>query len=99
MVKLKTKLINYYENFLFESRANDIIVLQDDLKNEKEIPNIYLKDLEDAEKYNERFPIINYFYNIKDENNKFLKKESQVKEDMKNWDYLEMMIKGKKTKK
>ena len=98
IVKLKT-ILNYYENFLFESKANDIIALQDYLKNEKEIPNIDLKDLEDAEKYNERFPIINYFYNIKDENNKFLKKESQVKEDMKNWDYLEMMIKGKKTKK
>ena len=96
-VKLKS-ILNYYKNFLFESKADDIIVLQDDLENEKEMPDIYLEDLENAEKYNELFPIINYFYNIKDENNRFLKKESQIKDDISNWNDIEMRIKDKKLK-
>ena len=64
------EVLKYYKDFLFESKKEDINLIENLLKNYK-INNYekYLKDFNKAQKINKRSPIIKYIYNIKKQNN------------------------------
>ena len=64
------EVLKYYKDFLFESKKEDINLIENLLKNYK-IDNYekYLKDFNKAQKINKRSPIIKYIYNIKKQNN------------------------------
>ena len=86
-------VLKYYEKILFESKKDQIEAIKryinKGIKN-KEIEEEYLKDLEKAKYYNDRYKIVNYVYNINGE------KESVIKENYKKWKTLEKSLKEKK---
>ena len=86
-------VLKYYERILFDSNKDQIEAIKSyinkGIKN-KEIEEEYLKELEKAKYYNDRYETVNYFYNIKGE------KESDIKEKYKKWKNLEKPMKDKK---
>ena len=94
--KLKQILL-YYESFFFETKKDDINIIKTIFKNnQNENYERYLKDYETAIKMNSLFDIINYIYNIKNEN---VLTENKLSQYVKDWNFLEKMIKDKKFKK
>ena len=87
-------ILDYYKNYLFESKKDDIILIQDSI-NKKKINNIdkYLKDYEIAQKMNERFSIINFFFKQNNENNK---SEKEFNKYIIQWENIEKKIKEQK---
>ena len=92
-------VLNYYKNFLFESKKDIIISFENAIKDGTEMNEDYFKDLEEAKRYNDRFSIINYIYNITNNDNNIQKSEDEIKKDVESWEVLEKMIKDKKIKK
>jgi len=97
--QLKAVLI-YYKTFKFESKKEDIIILDKFIRNIKnEIKyDIYLRDYEQAIKMNLRIPIINYLLKENNEDNQ-IKSEKKINKIVKKWELLENLIKNKKLKK
>ena len=98
----KTKLeeINtYYKRYYFESKRNDISLIENYFQNNNRTINyeLYLKDLDNAKKMNDRFNIINYLYNSKNTTN--AKNEHEMNQIIQKWNKLEKMIIDKKIKK
>ena len=59
------EVLNYYQNFLYESKKEEIIIIEKIYKKRVAISNYnYLKDLEIAKYMNKRFPIINLTIDI-----------------------------------
>ena len=82
----------YYNKVLIynKSKNNEINLNENNIKDNNEKINVnYSKDLIDEEKYKEKLPIINHFYNIDN-------KDNDNKEKFRSWDNLEEMIKEKK---
>ena len=80
----------YYKQFLFESKKDNIDEIEEYIKTRiknEELEENYLKDIEIAIFYSDRFEIINYFYNIKE------KSESGIKKCLSLWNELEKSIK------
>ena len=91
---------NYYQNFLFESKKDDIILIEDYFKNNnREIKNYekYLKDLDNAKALNNKIHIINSIFNSNDIGKN--KTELEMTELTERWQNLEKLIKDKKIKK
>ena len=56
------EILNYYKNYLFESKIEDIKIIEEIIKNRNGNYKEYIqKDLENARKMNERLNIINFF--------------------------------------
>ena len=77
--KLK-EILKYYNNYLFESKKDDINIIETSFNNDRELKKIYaqyINDYEKAKKYNDRYEIIDYLFHInnKDNNNKKTEKE------------------------
>ena len=91
------EILNYYKEFLFESKKEDIIYIQDIIQNKKSNINYqkYLEEYEIAKKMNSRLFIIKFLLIKNDEN----KSENKIKEIVKNWEKLEEMINDNKCKK
>ena len=87
---------DYYQNYLFESKKEDIKEIESIINNNKEEFNNYLKDYDIDKKMNDKFLIINYIYNYKNNGKKRTEKEFQ--KEVKNWEFLEKCIKDKKIK-
>ena len=95
---LKEVLI-FYKEYYFESKINDIKLIEEDLLyNKKGNYYKYLKDYDIAKEMNKRTPIIKYLYNSKIEEEK-IKTEEDFIEEVKLWEILEKMIKKKQIKK
>ena len=85
---------NYYQNFLFESKKDNIILIEDCLKNNNlEIKkyNEYLKDLDNAKALNNKIHIINSIFNSNDIGKN--KTELEMTDHKKRWHNLEKLIK------
>jgi len=68
--KLK-QILEYYKTFFFESKKEDISSIENAINNHGDLDyKKYEPDFEKAKMLNERMPLINYLYKIKDENNK-----------------------------
>ena len=90
------EILNYYKNYLFESKIEDIKIIEEIIKNRNGNYKEYIqKDLENARKMNDRLNIINFFFNSKYIN----KNEEEFNEVVKWWEMYECMIKDKKIKK
>ena len=89
-------ILNYYKNYLFESKKEDIILIENMINNSKKSKLNYSKYLEDydtAQKMNVRFPIIDYL--LKKSNKSNIKSETQLNIYIKYWENLEKSINSK----
>ena len=95
------EILKYYKTFLFESKSNDINLIENATKTGGIGINYeqYLEDIEFAKKMNNKFPLINYLFNIQNDEGKMIKTESEVKEKIQRYESIEKMIKNKKIKK
>ena len=92
------EILKYYQDFLFESKKNEIENLTTFLKYLKTEINYepYLEDFEKAKKLNERNPIIKYL--LQEEKVNYIN-ETIMNEYIIKWDELEKIINDKKLKK
>ena len=91
--KIKLKyIVEYNKTFLFESKEDDIKIIEDNLKSNKLYKiEKYLTCYENAKKFNERFSLIKYLFEQKSKNIEY----SNI--ELKNeWENLEQKIKKKK---
>jgi hypothetical protein len=96
---LKTVLF-YYKNFLFESKKEDINIIEKIIETKQINTNKnYLKDLVIARKMNNIFPVIKYIYDLKRIKEKIQKNEEGMKKCVEGWAKIEIMIKSGKFKK
>jgi len=94
-VELK-EVMNYYENYLFESKKEDINKINKIFSNKKILKyDNYLHYYEIAKKLNDRLPVINYLYKNNDKN----MNEKEISECLKYWDIIEKFIENKSYKK
>ena len=82
----------YYENYLFESKSNEINTLNDIIKNKKGKYDDYLKDLDKAKKLNIRLPLVNILLDDKKKKN-----EKDIEEAVQHLEIMEKMIRDKKS--
>ena len=92
LIKLKV-VLNYYKEFLFESKKEDILSIGNCITNKKGLYKKFLKDYYISIKINKRSSIINYFLKNKYDNN-FIKEEEKA-EYIKIWNDYEKCIKNK----
>ena len=91
------QILEYYTNYLFETKKEEIKLLNDFINNinlEIEYEK-YLQDFEKAKKMNERIEIIKF---LLEETEKSYENEKEVSECAKIWEGLEKAIKDKKIK-
>ena len=96
--KLK-EILKYYNNFLFESKKDDIILIETSFNNDRELKNVYIKyiiDYDKAKKYNDRYEIIDYCFNINNKDNNNIKTEKDIEILYQKWMEIETMINNKK---
>ena len=90
------EVLNYYKEYLFESKKEDIKIIENIINNNEEFYFIYLYDYNIAEKMNKRVKIIKYLYNkinnINDENKI---KEEELNQYIIKWNNYEKIIKDK----
>ena len=90
--KLK-EILDYYKTFFFESKKEDINSIENAINDLGDIDfKKYEPDFEKAKMINERMPLINYLYKIKDENNKT---ESEMQQIIEKYNSLEKFISEK----
>jgi len=101
--KILNEVLKYYEKFFFETKIEDINIIKDIIKNKEENYEKYekyLKDYGKAKKINEKIPIINYIYSLKNERNlrndenfqkAILKFDNFIKEGKKEKENVEIM--------
>ena len=96
ILKLK-EILTYYRNFLFESKKEEINIIENIIKNKKGNYKKYYKDYDIATKMNNIFPFIEYLiYKEKIEINKIT--ENDIKKIVNLWENIEKMILEKKLK-
>ena len=90
-IKLKelNEVLLYYKHFLFESKKEDINIIEKLHNKNENIVDNYLKDYQNAKKFNNRLPIINYLFKIENENIT----EKEMCKYVNDWEILEQMIK------
>ena len=88
--KLKEILI-YFKNFLFESKKEDIDIIENIIKNNKKEYFQYLYYYDTAIKMNIRKDIINYLFDLNNNND-----ESEIKKSVNKWNTIELQINEKK---
>lgn len=86
------EVLKYYKVFLFETKKEEI----EKIENNEGDCDIYLEDLEIAQKMNKRAPIINYLYNCFNKDNKNPKTEEDFTQMVKKWNEIEKIINDKK---
>ena len=88
------EILNYYKNYLFISKKNQINILEEIVRNKNGNYKEYLNDYDIAKKMNERYDIINYLYESKNKN--IIRTEENFNKSVKKWEQLEKLIKNKK---
>ena len=93
----------YYKEFCYESKKEDIKIIEKMIKNNRIEANInienYLKDFDIAKNINIRKPIIKYLNNLKIKNKNIQEAEEELKKSIETWKSIEKMINEKKLKK
>ena len=95
-LKLKN-ILEYYKKYLSESKSEDIILIEKEIKNKNKDINIvskYLKDYEKAIKMNERFKIIYFLFEQKTNNEPLSDKALDIYANK--WEILEKKINEEK---
>ena len=87
-------ILKYYKNYLFESKKEDIILIEREMKGQINNAYKFLNDYEKAIKMNERFEIINFLFEQKIKN--VLLTEKELDKCVKEWEILEIKIKEQK---
>ena len=95
-IKLK-EILKYYKEFCFETKKDDIKIIENIIKNNKKDYKKYLSEYDIAKKMNIRIPIIKYIIGAKESDG--LKNESQIKKYVEYWNTLEEIILNKKINK
>ena len=89
--KLK-QILEYYKTFFFDSKKKDISSIEYAISEEGDLDyKIYEPDFEKAKILNDRMPLINYLFRIKDNN----KAESEIQQIIGEFNNLEKLIKKK----
>ena len=96
LMKLE-EILKYYKTFLFESKIENINIIEDIIKDNKLNYKIYLKDYDIAKNMNIRLPFIKNFYNRI--NNNSFKTEKDFNNALDNCNKIEQMLRDKKLKK
>ncbi len=88
-IKLKklNEVLLYYKQYLFESKKEEINIIEKKQNNNENIIDNCLKDYQNAKKFNKRFPIINYLFEIKNIT------EKEMCNYVNEWEKLELLIK------
>ena len=89
------EILYYYKNYFFESKINEIKIIEKILKNEIVKKIDYSKDYEEAKNMNYRFPIILYLFDIKLEKGKLNISEKDISQKFKIYESHEKSIKDK----
>ena len=84
-------VFEYYKEILFESKKDDILLIEDIFNNNKKIEDGLLIDYEAAEKIHKKIPIIKFIFEEKNELNKRTEKEMK-RVIVEIWPKLEKMI-------
>ena len=93
--KLK-QLLDYYNIFFFESKKEDISSIINAINDQGDLDfKKYEPDFEKAKMFNDRMPLIDYLYKIKDEN----KTESEMQQIIEKYNSLEKFISERDSKK
>ena len=92
LIKLK-EVLKYYKEFLFESKKEHILSIENAIINNKGVYKKYLQDYDISIKINNRAPIIKYFSKRKSNNNPT--KEEELSRFIKIWNKYEKLIKIK----
>ena len=88
-------ILLYYKQFLFESKKEDINLIENIIKYKKGFYKKYLKDYEISVKMNIRFSIIKFLLD-KNKNDEQSIEEEEINKFSETWDNYENMIKNKK---
>ncbi len=89
------EVLDYYQYYFFESKKNEIHIIEDIINNNKNNFENYLINYDLAKKMNDRILIIDYIYDYV--NNKKEKTEEELKIIINKWEVLEERIRDKKT--
>ena len=89
------EILYYYKNYFFESKINEIKIIEQILKNEMVKKFDYSKNYEEAKNMNYRFPIILYLFDIKLEKEKLNISEKDISQKLKIYESHERSIKDK----
>ena len=93
-------ILFYYKHFLFESKREDINIIEEIIKTKKNIANKnYLEDLDIAKEMEIKFPVIKYLFDLKRLTDNIPVNENEFKNCIEGWEKIEQMIKTKKIKK
>ena len=89
-------ILNYYKNFFFETKKDEIILLEKAINQGEKINyETFIKDLEEAKKMNKRYKIIDFLFN--EENKGKKKTENDFKKVMNSYkNIVEKAIKDKR---
>ena len=90
-----TIVLNYYKNYFFETKKEEIIIIEKAIKNEHVDYQKFLNDLDKSTKMNEKYPIIEYLSNSIDNKNIKERTEEDVKTLLDNFEKIEKIIKEK----
>ncbi len=91
------EILSYYKQFLFDSKKDDIALIEYYIQNNDGKINYekYEEDLQTAKEMNKRSDIINYLLN--EDNNNKAKNEEYIKKTCERWKNIEQQIKDQKT--
>ena len=81
---------NYYENYMFDSKKEEILLIEDIINTKKGDYYKYLRDFEIAKEMNKRIDIIKYLYDYKERDT-----ENKMKYVVKEWEKIEKLIRNK----
>ena len=81
----------YYQNYFPESKKKDIKLIEEIIKNNKEIDEKYLNDYEIAQKMNLRKPMI-YYLNKNNINQTISNNEKEIQNSVNKWNKIEKII-------
>ena len=82
---------DYYENYMFDSKKEEILLIEDIINTKKGDYYKYLRDFEIAKEMNKRIDIIKYLYDYEKRDT-----ENKMKYVVKKWENIEKLIRNKK---
>jgi hypothetical protein len=69
------EILNYYKGFLFESKSDEIILIENNIKKNDYNDENYLNELDIAKEMNIRLPLINIIFNLRNRGKQRTEKE------------------------
>ena len=94
-----TIVLNYYKNYLFESKKEDIIIIEKAIKKKNVDYEKFLNDLDISKAMNEKYPIIEYLSNAIDNKNIKERTEEEIKLILDTFEKFEKIIREKSKEK